>query len=182
MIRHLTASAVVIDPNTEAVLLVWHRASQAWMFPGGHVDPDESPAEAAVREVQEETGLAATLVGRPFDLPEQTWQASPFLTAEIPAPAKPERPGKPAEAAHSHIDQLFLATAAPTDETTRPPLRRQRRTDMAYKVTYTPAGKKTRDLVTDIKDRGRAEQHRAAYASRAAKGDTVNVEKNGGKS
>lgn len=110
-IRHLTASAVVIDPRTEAVLLIWHRATGAWMFPGGHVDPGESPAEAAVREVQEETGVVAQLAGRPLDLPGQVWQPSPFLTTENPAPAKPERPGKPEEAAHSHIDLLFLATA-----------------------------------------------------------------------
>lgn len=117
-VRHLTASAVVIDPNTETVLLVWHRATGAWMFPGGHVDPNESPAEAAVREVQEETGITAQLAGRRHDLPGQRWQPSPFLTAAIPAPAKPERPGKPAEDAHEHIDQLFLAVADSTTATT----------------------------------------------------------------
>lgn len=110
--RHLTASMVVIDPDTAAVLLFHHHATGKWLFPGGHVDPDESPAEAALREVFEETGIRATITGPPrVDLPGMTWQPSPWLTAAIPAPAKPARPGKPAEPAHTHIDLLFIGTA-----------------------------------------------------------------------
>jgi 8-oxo-dGTP pyrophosphatase MutT (NUDIX family) len=82
--RHLTASMVVIDPDTEQVLLIHHAAADLWMFPGGHVDPDETPAEAAIREVLEETGVQATAYGRPRDLPDfMTWHPSPFLTAGL---------------------------------------------------------------------------------------------------
>lgn len=110
--RHLTASMVVVDPRSETVLLVWHNATGRWMFPGGHVDADEAPAEAALREVEEETGVKASVAGAPaMQLPGMRWLPSPWLTAEIPAPAKPERPGKPAEPAHSHIDLLFLGVA-----------------------------------------------------------------------
>jgi 8-oxo-dGTP diphosphatase len=110
--RHLTASMVVIDPAAESVLLIWHRATGLWMFPGGHVDPDETPGEAALREVLEETGVTARIAGYPVDLPAaMTWHPSPWITAEIPAPAKPERPGKPAEPAHTHIDLLYVGTA-----------------------------------------------------------------------
>lgn len=112
--RHLTASMVVLDPEADAVLLVWHLKSELWLFPGGHVDPDESPAEAAVREVLEETGVHARIVGEPVDLPGMQWLPSPWLTAVIPAPAWPERPGKPAEPAHTHIDELFVGTADST--------------------------------------------------------------------
>ncbi|MBN00561.1 MAG: ADP-ribose pyrophosphatase [Planctomycetaceae bacterium] len=34
-----------------------------WEFPGGKVEPDESPADAAVRECLEETGLHVSVVG-----------------------------------------------------------------------------------------------------------------------
>lgn len=117
--RHLTASMVVIDPQAEAVLLVFHNATQKWMFPGGHVDQNETPVEAALREVYEETGVRATVLDRQdIELPGMTWQPSPWLTAEIPAPAKPERPGKPAEPAHHHIDLLFVGTARAHDRIT----------------------------------------------------------------
>ena len=34
-----------------------------WEFPGGKVEPGESPAHAAVREVREELGCVVTVVG-----------------------------------------------------------------------------------------------------------------------
>jgi predicted NUDIX family NTP pyrophosphohydrolase len=38
----------------------------AWMIPKGRIEPGETPAEAALREFQEETGMALT--GIPFPL------------------------------------------------------------------------------------------------------------------
>lgn len=115
MIRHITASAVVIDPNTRKILLVHHLASGKWMFPGGHVEENEAPHEAAMREVLEETGVVASILTVSQYLPDMQVQPRPWIVAEIPAPAKPARPGKPAEDAHSHIDFLYLATAVNPD-------------------------------------------------------------------
>lgn len=113
--RHFTASAVVIDPNAifgARVLLIDHLAEGTRQFPGGHVDPDESPDEAAMREVFEETGVCAALV-IPRDTPHRAYGRAlpqPVMVTEFPAPAKP-RKGEPA---HRHIDFLYVATADST--------------------------------------------------------------------
>lgn len=41
-----------------AVLLMKHANGGVWVAPGGAVDPDESPSDAVVRELWEETGLS----------------------------------------------------------------------------------------------------------------------------
>lgn len=55
---HATASAIVLDDD-DRVVLHRHKRLGRWLQPGGHVDGDETPAEAAIRETLEETGLVA---------------------------------------------------------------------------------------------------------------------------
>ena len=55
---HFTASAFVLAPDADEVLLVFHGKLHRWLQPGGHVDPDDADILAAARrEVAEETGL-----------------------------------------------------------------------------------------------------------------------------
>jgi 8-oxo-dGTP pyrophosphatase MutT (NUDIX family) len=56
---HFTASAIVLDPDREAIVLVHHATLNRWLQPGGHFEAgDEGPIAAARREVYEETGLS----------------------------------------------------------------------------------------------------------------------------
>ncbi|MBI3564572.1 MAG: NUDIX domain-containing protein [Elusimicrobia bacterium] len=50
---------VVRDGKT---LLLKHKKLGLWLPPGGHIDDGETPDQAALREVREETGLAADFV------------------------------------------------------------------------------------------------------------------------
>ena len=46
----------------EKVLLVRHHKLGIWLSPGGHVEQDELPHQAAKREFGEETGVTCTVV------------------------------------------------------------------------------------------------------------------------
>jgi 8-oxo-dGTP diphosphatase len=55
--KHLVSYVAPIDPADGSLLLVAHRNAGLWLPPGGHVDPDEHPADTAHRELQEELGV-----------------------------------------------------------------------------------------------------------------------------
>jgi 8-oxo-dGTP pyrophosphatase MutT (NUDIX family) len=60
--RELSAGGVVVRGDQVVVIVPTRRAangSRVLALPKGHVDPGESPIEAASREVREETGIVA---------------------------------------------------------------------------------------------------------------------------
>lgn len=55
---HVTASALVIDPERGRVLLTLHKKLRMWLQMGGHCEPgDPTLAAAALREATEESGV-----------------------------------------------------------------------------------------------------------------------------
>ncbi|MFB7213634.1 NUDIX hydrolase [Streptomyces sp. NPDC056255] len=89
---HLTASALVVDPERGRVLLTLHRKLRMWLQMGGHCEPqDVSLAAAALREATEESGITGLtlLAGGPVTLDRHP----------IPAPC------------HWHLDVQYAALA-----------------------------------------------------------------------
>lgn len=73
-VGHLTGSALVVDPSTRQVLLLFHAKVQRWLQPGGHADGDGNLAHVALREAQEETGISGLRVVTPaIDLDVHTF-------------------------------------------------------------------------------------------------------------
>lgn len=56
-IAHFTASAWVINPNEDKLLMIYHNIYKSWAWTGGHADGEEDLLSVAIREVQEETGI-----------------------------------------------------------------------------------------------------------------------------
>jgi 8-oxo-dGTP pyrophosphatase MutT (NUDIX family) len=116
--EHAVAVFVVHDG---AVLLHYHQKLARWLPPGGHVDPDELPHVAAIRETREEVGLEIEVVDavnadyrdvdRPAGVPSRLPSPIGMQLEDIPA--------RPGNLAHQHIDFIYAATVV-RGSTTQP--------------------------------------------------------------
>jgi len=101
VIRHFTASGIVLSGD-DHVLLVEHRKLGWWLYPGGHIDPDEDPAQAVIREV---AGIACQIISETrFSQPAATVLPPPFTICvqDIRSDAK--------VGSHQHIDMVYVLT------------------------------------------------------------------------
>ena len=107
MQRHFTVTGFLSQGGRTA--LHWHRLN-AWLPPGGHVEPDEDPVQAVLREILEETGIQAELL----NAEPRFAHAEP---AQLPPPVNigaydlPDGDGGLREA-HQHIDLIYFTRAA----------------------------------------------------------------------
>jgi ADP-ribose pyrophosphatase YjhB (NUDIX family) len=113
VIKEATASTFVFRQDCDGLwrtALVRHPRLECWMPCGGHVENDESAAEAAWRETREETGLEVRLLAGPAvpvpaGFPHQM-VCAPWWIVEMRARADNHTGER-----HIHIDHVFVALA-----------------------------------------------------------------------
>jgi len=101
VLRHFTVAVLVVHAGR--VLLHYHRKLGRWLPPGGHIEDNELPDDAALREVLEETGVRARLIGErglPVEQPRQL---------VLPAGIQLEK----IYTGHEHIDLVYFAVPDP---------------------------------------------------------------------
>ncbi len=66
--KEVSAGGIVFrrDPDLTARFLLIRDSYQHWGFPKGHLEDDETPAAAAMRETREETGLEQLILQGPI--------------------------------------------------------------------------------------------------------------------
>lgn len=94
--RDFTATTFVVSRGR--ALLLWHNKMKAWLPPGGHIDENELPEDAARREVLEECGLEVELL----DAPAGPWGQVRVLHTPVCVLLEDIEPG------HQHIDLIYF--------------------------------------------------------------------------
>jgi len=99
--RHITVSGFVVHQGR--VALHWHRKIGAWLPAGGHIDANEDPVQAVLREIREEFAIEAEIMP---------------LTPRLDYTAGPRQINPPfavldcwPEPDHGHVDMVYLCTA-----------------------------------------------------------------------
>lgn len=123
MKKHFTATAYIVAKidGKHKVLLHKHKKHKIWLAVGGHIEKDENPTEALLREVKEETNLEITILeGKLLRIDDVEELACPVaILQEKLAPYKQSLKTKSSsgafklvyknEPAHYHIDLIYFA-------------------------------------------------------------------------
>ena len=104
--RHFVATVYAVHEG--AVALHEHDKLEMWLPAGGHLDRDELPHEAALRETREELGLSVDLVAPQEAITSETVESIPqpqhFLVEDINVHEN-------GEVGHQHVDFIFYGEA-----------------------------------------------------------------------
>ncbi len=90
-----SVNGIVFSPDRKEILLIKRRDVPVWVLPGGGIDANETPDQAILREMEEETGYTVALIRKIAEYTPlnrlarfthffecQITSGSPILTAE----------------------------------------------------------------------------------------------------
>lgn len=104
--NHFAATGYVFNENGE-ILMIKHKKLGVWLPPGGHIDENELPCEAVIREIYEETGITAKVITAANDMEEPAG----LHCRELPLPMEVLLEDILGDGLHNHIDMVYLCQA-----------------------------------------------------------------------
>lgn len=137
--RHFTASVYVV--NDGATALHAHDRLGITVPPCGHIDRGETPHEAGLREVREETGLEPSLIDDTPDVPTPSGTTLPHPRHQMLYDVDVHN----GEVGHQHIDSIYYA-AVPDREITP----ESGEADAAAWSWFTPSDLRQSDVPPDV--------------------------------
>ena len=109
MNRHFTATGYVVINNS--ILLHFHPKVKMWLPPGGHIEKNEDPNQAVIREIYEETSIETEIVSDyislGFHYPKPIIPPEHILIEDI---------NDPVQGFHQHIDLIYYCKPTKTPD------------------------------------------------------------------
>ena len=103
--NHFTATGIVFNEKKE-ILMIKHNKLKVWLPPGGHIDENELPDDAVLREIYEETGIMAEIISE-----KQGLSLSHEGCRELERPFTILLEDIEGDGTHNHIDLIYLCRA-----------------------------------------------------------------------
>ena len=143
-LRHFTATGFVV--HDDSIALHWHLKVKAWLPPGGHIEENEDPVQAVLREIEEESGLKAAVVpttpGLDLDYPSSVAPPFTIMIEDI---------HDLVQGYHQHIDMIYFCRPAGSASPVNDDWMWVGRGDLAGRVPLAERGDRAVPPPTDVR-------------------------------
>ena len=100
MIKHFTSTVFIV--HNQKIALHWHKKVCEWLPAGGHIDKNETPVEAGIREVNEEMGIEVKIISN------SNYNFDEIETVPVPEAILIESVRDDDIGEHQHIDFVYF--------------------------------------------------------------------------